>query len=85
MQSSNRGAQPINQYRRRDVVTPLGGAAAVRGDSRPYRDMLFAALHESAVGTRLPNGDVRFHGESWRLSGLSRRPRNQSMVTSQAA
>jgi hypothetical protein len=34
---------------------------------------------------RLPNGDVRFHGESWRVSGLSRRPRNQSMVTSQAA
>jgi hypothetical protein len=25
----------------------------------------------AAPGTRLPNGDVRFHGESWRVSGLT--------------
>ena len=27
-------------------------------------------LHESAVGTELPNRDVCIHGESWRVSGL---------------
>jgi hypothetical protein len=31
----------------------------------------FVAVHESGIGTRLPNGDVRFHGESWRVSGLT--------------
>jgi len=32
--------------------------------------MIFAAVHESAFGTGLPNGDVRIHGEFRRVSGL---------------
>jgi len=47
-----------------------GSVRGVRGNSHPYRAMLFAALHMSAPGTELPKRDVCFHGESWRVSGL---------------
>ena len=30
---------------------------------------LNAALHESEIGTELPSRDVRFHDESWGISG----------------
>src|SRR6266851_10473763 len=36
----------------------------------------FAAAHESAIGTGLSNGDVRIHGEYWRVSGPSSDVRN---------
>jgi hypothetical protein len=29
----------------------------------------FAAVHMSLIGTNLPIRNVRFHGESWRVSG----------------
>jgi hypothetical protein len=45
-----------------------GSVRGTRGNSRPYRDMFFAAVHESGCGTELPS-DVRIHGEYWRVSG----------------
>ena len=53
----------------------------VRKNSRPKWAMpleiesfpastLFAAVHESDLGTRLTSRDVRTHGEFWRVSGL---------------
>ena len=47
-----------------------GSVRGTRGNSRPYRAMVFAAVHESARGTGLLCQDVRDHGENWRVSGL---------------
>ena len=37
-----------------------GSERGARGNSRPYRDTLFAALHESGCGTNAKSRDVRF-------------------------
>jgi hypothetical protein len=52
----------------------VAGAALLanrRPDNRMRVRMLFAAGHESAFGTELLIGDVRFHGEFRRISGPS--------------
>jgi hypothetical protein len=48
-----------------------GSVRGARGNSRPYRDMDFAAVHESAYGTKRRNATSHQFGRYWRHSGHS--------------